>query len=232
MSLHKATATGRILNPTIGLVVPSTDDSREGVVCGCVVHIAETDEQKCSRRFTAATTRIATGDASIAGPASVPKKGRCAGAVLNGSGRVTDHLGRDGGKGGRQHYAGSVKWNLVEWILSRLLSAAMWTTLCRQGSSSDEELATRTVAKIFSVSAGPATATSSKPTTSCAWGISLATWRFFAHTILICCALSGHWQITVSEAEWNCQKSEALARHFSLGALLGVVGKHPTARDA
>ena len=57
------------------------DDPKEGVVCGCVVHIAEIDEQQCSRRFTEAITRIATGDASIAGLGSVPKRGLCAGAA-------------------------------------------------------------------------------------------------------------------------------------------------------
>ena len=54
----------------------------------CVVHIAETDEQKCSRPCTAATVHIATGDASTAGPASVPKRGQCVGVVFIGSGRA------------------------------------------------------------------------------------------------------------------------------------------------
>ena len=38
-------------------------------------HIAETDEQKCSKQCTVATTRIATVDAFTAAPASVPEKG-------------------------------------------------------------------------------------------------------------------------------------------------------------
>ena len=57
----------------------------------CVVHIAETDEQKCSRRFTVATVPIATGDASTAGPASVPKRGQYAGAEWIGSGQAPAH---------------------------------------------------------------------------------------------------------------------------------------------
>ena len=57
----------------------------------CVVHIEETDEQKCSRRFTVATVPIATGDASTAGPASVPKRGQYAGAEWIGSGQAPAH---------------------------------------------------------------------------------------------------------------------------------------------
>ena len=56
----------------------------------CAVHIAVTDEQKCSKRFTAATTRIATGDVFTAGPASVPKKGQYAGAAWNENGPGPD----------------------------------------------------------------------------------------------------------------------------------------------
>ena len=82
----------------------------------CVVHIAETDEQKCSRRFTAAITRIATGDVSIADPASVPKKDQYGGAAWSENGRGRAHLGRDGGKCGHQRCAGSARWSLAEWI--------------------------------------------------------------------------------------------------------------------
>ncbi len=39
------------------------------------------------RRFIEATTRIVTGDASTAGPGSVPKRGLFGGAALSGSGR-------------------------------------------------------------------------------------------------------------------------------------------------
>jgi hypothetical protein len=48
-----------------------------------VARIAETDEQKCSRRCTVVTIRIATGDASTAGLASVPKRGQYDGAALS-----------------------------------------------------------------------------------------------------------------------------------------------------
>ena len=77
---------------------PVVDDPKEGVVCGCVVHIAEIDEQQCSRRFTEAITRIATGDVFTAGPALVPKRGRYVGAAWSGSGRDCDRHGRDGEK--------------------------------------------------------------------------------------------------------------------------------------
>ncbi len=61
----------------------------------------------------------------------------------------------------------------------------MWTTSCRRGSSGDLEQAILSAAKTFSVSAEPAMAASSGPTTSCVWGINSATWRSFAPTISI-----------------------------------------------
>src|SRR6266704_5102361 len=63
----------------------------------CVVHIAETDEQKCSKRFTVAIAPIATVDASTVGLGSVPRRGPYAGAAWIGSGRDHDLCGRDGG---------------------------------------------------------------------------------------------------------------------------------------
>jgi hypothetical protein len=70
-------------------------DPKEGSVKTYVVHIAETGEQKCSRPFTAATVRIATGGASTAGPASVRKRDQYVGAGWIGSGRGPAHCGRD-----------------------------------------------------------------------------------------------------------------------------------------
>jgi hypothetical protein len=55
-------------------------------------HIAATDEQKCSKQFTVATTHIPTVDAFIAPPASVHKKGQHAGASWNENGRSGYHL--------------------------------------------------------------------------------------------------------------------------------------------
>ena len=75
----------------------------------CAVHIAVTDEQKCSKQFTAATTRIATDDAFTAGPASVPKKGQYAGAAWNENGPGPDPPGKDGGHVGRQPCEGNVR---------------------------------------------------------------------------------------------------------------------------
>src|SRR5882762_5297862 len=99
----------RFLNPSVCLVVSSAEGPRKGVVCECVVHIAEIDEHKCSRRFTAATTRIATGGVLIAGPGSVPKKGQYAGASWSGNGQDTNHPGKDGETGGHQRCAGSAR---------------------------------------------------------------------------------------------------------------------------
>src|SRR2546425_13326353 len=100
----------------------------------CAAHIAETDEQKCSRRCIAVTTRIATGDASTAGPASVPKKGQCAGAASNENGRECDHLGRDGGKGGHQHFVGSVRWGRVAGVSSKQEAGGEWNTFWPRGA--------------------------------------------------------------------------------------------------
>src|SRR5258707_5642842 len=61
---------------------------------------------KYSKRFTVATTRIATDDASIAGLASVPKRGPSAGAAWSGSGPDRAHRGRDGGVSGHQACGG------------------------------------------------------------------------------------------------------------------------------
>jgi len=85
----------------------------------CVVHIAETDEQKCSRRSTVATTPIVTGDACIAGLASVPKRGQYDGAALSESGRDRVHCEMDGEIGGPRLFGGSVRWSRAEWISSR-----------------------------------------------------------------------------------------------------------------
>jgi hypothetical protein len=94
----------------------------------CVAHIAETDEQKCSKRCTAATIHIATGDASTAGLVSVPKRGQYAGAALSGNGRGPAHRGEDGGIGGRQLYEENVRLRRAESISSRQESGAMWIT--------------------------------------------------------------------------------------------------------
>src|SRR6266849_520862 len=91
----------------------------------CVVHIAEPDEQKCSKRFTAATIPIATDDASIADPASVPRRGPYVGAAWSGSGQAPAHCGRDGGIGGRQLCGKSVRWRRAAWISTRRESGAM-----------------------------------------------------------------------------------------------------------
>ena len=93
-----------------------SEDPNEGGPSICVVHIAETDEQKCSRLFTAAIVPIATGAASIAGLASVPKRGLYDGAALSGSGRGPVHCGGGGGIGGCQPCGESAKLKRVEWI--------------------------------------------------------------------------------------------------------------------
>ena len=72
-------------------------------------------------------------------------------------------------------------------------------------------LAIQTAAKTFSVSADPAMAASSRRTTSCAWAISLVTWRFFAPTILILRGSSARWRFTVSKTSYDCRISKALA---------------------
>jgi hypothetical protein len=97
----------------------------------CVVHTAETDEQKCSRRCTAAITHIVTGDASAAGPASVRKRGQYDGAAWSGSGRGPAHCGRDGGIGGCQLCEESVKLRRAEWTSNRQESGGMWITSYR-----------------------------------------------------------------------------------------------------
>src|SRR6266403_654755 len=99
----------------------------------CVFHIAEIDEQKCSRRFTAVITPIATGDACIAGLALVPKRGQYDGATLSEIGRDRVHCEMDGGIGGRQLCEGSVRLRRAEQISSRQESGAMWTTSFRRG---------------------------------------------------------------------------------------------------
>jgi len=82
----------------------------------CAAHTAVTDEQKCSRPFIAAIIRIATGDASIADPASVPKKGQCAGAAWSEDGLDRAHRGTDGRSIELLRYTETVKWNPAEWI--------------------------------------------------------------------------------------------------------------------
>jgi len=91
----------------------------EGGMLKCVVHTAETDEQKCSRRSTGATAPIATGDACTAGLASVPRRGRSVGAAWIGSGRGVAHCGKDGGVYGRQLCEGNVRLRRAEWTSSR-----------------------------------------------------------------------------------------------------------------
>src|SRR5258708_2834412 len=103
----------------------------------CVVHTAETDEQKCSRRCTAATVRIATGNVFTAGLASVPKRDQYVGAAWIGSGRGALHCGKDGAVCGRQLCVGSVRLRHAEWISKRQELGGMWITSYRQGSSGD-----------------------------------------------------------------------------------------------
>lgn len=109
----------------------------EEVWCRCVVHIAARGDRKYSKRFTAATIRIATGDAFIAGRGLVPKKGQYAGAVSSEGGLGRARRGTDGRSTEFLRCVESARWHPVEWISNRLAFDAMWTTSCRLGSSDD-----------------------------------------------------------------------------------------------
>src|SRR5260370_14913909 len=76
----------------------------------------------------------------------------------------------------------------------------------------------QTAAKTFNVSAELAMGTNSRLTTSCAWGISSATWRFFAPTILILGVSSGRWRFTGYESH---------RQHLSKSSVWHGRRKHP-----
>jgi hypothetical protein len=76
-------------------VVPSANDQRKGVVCRCVVHIAETDEQKSLKRFTAAITHIATDGVFTAVPLQYPREASALeprGAEVAGTATITEGM--------------------------------------------------------------------------------------------------------------------------------------------
>jgi len=134
----------------------------------CAVHIAETDEQKFSRRFTVAATRTATGDVLTADPASALRRNRFVGAGWSSSGQDRSQTGKVGEDRERPLYEEGVRSSYAELTLGNPECGVTWITSCQPDSYGGYGQVIQIDVKTLNASAELATGTNSRPTTSCA----------------------------------------------------------------